>query len=370
MAHLRYTREVELGRVPVAGFPLILTNTYAVHWLSLNYLLEMYSDGAKLSSIKTYAQHLGDFISQLEVECKAFDEVNEEWLKAYRLAIQSRGNTENYTCQVLRTCVTFLKWLEDSKYIRMVVGEGALYKVRITIGSKNGISHPCFKNESKNKRRSTAPRIEWIDIVKAHGPKRYDLAARFELMMSWGHGLGLRAFEVCNLKISQLPLRETAEKAIRGGVNLDITLTETKGDNEATIPVSPFLIKQTWDFIDIYRGEVTSERARISKLAYESYEDPGYIFLSKTTGSMLKAASFSNSVRNGFLAAVEAGELTCDERVWLHGLRHNFTVGLLKGLDDAGVRRPEAVARQATRHGSDDAMEPYLTDRFNRDFHG
>jgi integrase len=99
------------------------------------------------------------------------------------------------------------------------------------------------------------------------------------------------------------------------------------------------------------------------------YIEPKYIFLSDKTGSTLLPGSFSNSIRTAFLRAVDAGDLTEDERVWCHGLRHYFSVVLLKKLDEKKVNRPEAVARQATRHGCDDAMEPYLTERFNESFH-
>ena len=92
------------------------------------------------------------------------------------------------------------------------------------------------------------------------------------------------------------------------------------------------------------------------------------MFLSERSGDPLLPSSFSREIRTGFLKAVDAGDLTEDERVWCHGLKHIFSVVLLKRLDEKGVRRPEAVARQATRHSSEGAMEPYLTERFNDDF--
>jgi integrase len=128
------------------------------------------------------------------------------------------------------------------------------------------------------------------------------------------------------------------------------------------------LVKRTWEYIDIHRSSVIKTFKKIALDSYNKYEEPKQIFLSEKTGMAMSPVSWSNSVRKAFLTAVEKGDLTEDERVWCHGLRHNFTTVLLRSLDDKGVKRPEAIARQSTRHGSDEAMEPYLNDRFNNDF--
>lgn len=375
MAFLRTTHKAKIMGGVVSGFPLILKNDYNVHWMSLTYFLDLMGGGLSVGTLKTYAQHITDFISQLEVDGVAIDEVSDTWLIAYKKDILKRktngggSNTENYAVQVLRSVINFMHWLEENRYIRGVIGVGKLYKVRIVETSK-GIKHFLTKDKSKDKRKFVAPRSEWIEIIKQYGPVREDLSTRFELMIDWGQTLGLRAFETCNLTIDLLPLLETAVKAILNKKNVYIELKVTKGGRPAKIPVSPLLIKKTWEYINGDRSVVIDKCRKKAKKDYSVYQEPDYIFLSDKTGGGMCPRSYSNSIRSAFLAAVENGDLTDDERVWAHGLRHNFTVTYLRNLDRNDVKRPEAIARQVTRHGSEDAMEPYLMDRFNEDFDG
>jgi integrase len=371
MASIRYTSEVSLSGGKVVKFPLILSGQFKVNWLCLNYFLDLQSQGVSAGSIHTYAHQLCDLVSQLEAEGgMAIDQVHDAWLIAYKNSILERSNTEDYASQVLRTCLAFFKWLEDEEYFTNLIGEDNYCRIRIKLLESGMLKHPAIKVIHKYKRRTITPRIEWINAIKPYGPGRDDLASRFNLMVDWGADLGLRAKEICALTISQLPTLETAQKALRDEKNLQIKLTVTKGSVAAVIPVSPLLIKKTWDFIHTDRCNVVETWVKRKLKRRTVFHDTGYVFLSDKTGGKLTTTSFSNTVRNAFLAAVEAKDLTIDERVWLHGLRHNFTANLLKSLDESGVERPEAIARQVTRHGSEEAMEPYLSDRFNEDFHG
>ena len=278
-------------------------------------------------------------------------------------------NSSNYASQVLRTVVHYLYWLEQNKFVRNVVGETKHHKVRIQ-GSVRGIKHPLTKFGTGTSKSTVTPRKEWIETIKAYGPEREDLAERFELMVDWGMSAGLRAHEICALKISQLPTRETAVNALRESRKVYIKLTVTKGSKVDSIPISPLLLIRTWDYIELIRPDITEWFAKKSKSEYELYEEPDAIFLSSKTGKAVTSRSLSNSIRSAFLRAVEAGDLTIDEKVWTHGLRHNFTTNLLKGFDAAGVKRPEALARQATRHAREDSLEDYSSERFNEDFNG
>jgi integrase len=371
MALIRYTDQTYIAGGKVNKFPVIMTRDSTVHLLSLNYFLDLYATHSPLSTIKTYAGHVCDLLSQLEAEDgMGLDQIHDAWIRVYKESIVGRNNTENYASQVLRTCISFLKWLEDQGIFKNLIGEKSSCQVRIKILDSGAVIHPAITKEHRGRRKGGTPRIEWINAIKPYGPKRPDLSNRFELMIDWGKDLGLRAKEICALKIEQLPSLDSSLKALREERLLDIKLTVTKGSKSAVIPVHPLLIKKTWDFIYTDRVIVTEIfNKRLSKDAVV-YSDPGFIFLSEKTGSNIGPVSFSNSIRKAFLFAVKTGELTLDERVWLHGLRHNFTTSVMKKLDSKGVLRPEAITRQITRHGSDEALEPYLTDRFNRDFHG
>lgn len=376
MAKLRLTRSAAIGREQVSQFPLILNNDSSVAWLALKYFLDLRRQGVGASSISTYAAHITDAMSQLEVDGRTIWNVSDGWLQSYRHALLTRNdidhrqvNTENYASQVLRTVVNFLYWLEAHEYIRGVVGKTAQYPVRIT-QSARGIQHGLVKINRGGTKKFGAPQSGWINVVKLYGPKRDDLAERFELMIEWAASLGLRAAELCHLEIGQLPGEDSADKALYESRNLQMRIVFAKGRKQSNVPVSPLLVKKTWNYIHGSREKITAKHKRRARTSYKVFRDPGWVFLSDLTGDRLEARAFSNSVRSAFLKAVDSGELTLDERVWVHGLRHNFTVNLLRKLDEKGVKRAEAVARQVTRHGSEDAMAPYLTDRFNDSFDG
>lgn len=375
--HLRTTSSASIRGEVTKGFPLILNDKYKVDWISLEYFLYLHRS-VRVSSLGLYGRHLLDLLSQLKVDNIALDDINDDWLIAYKNSLLERKNvsgirnSKNYASQVLRTVIHYLHWLEQNKFIRNVVGVTKNHRIRVEFGvvGKKGMKHPLTKNGSALNKRKITPRKEWIEAVKIHGPERRDLASRFELMIDWGSGAGLRAMEICALNKLCLPGRETAKKALEDGRKVYIQLPKTKGGKEDRILVSPLLVMRTWDYIDIYRPDVTEFFTNKFKAKYEVYEEPDEIFLSNKTGQAVNSRSFSNGVRSAFLKAVESGTLTLDEKVWAHGLRHNFTTNLLKGLDAGGVKRPEAIACQATRHSHEDSLEPYTSERFNEDFHG
>jgi integrase len=371
---LRTTRNALVRGGAVEGFPLILNGQYEVDWLTLEHFLDLHRSVA-VSSLKLYATHLVDFLAQLEVDGLNLDDVTDEWLIAYKNSLLNRENSSgirnssNYASQVLRTVVHYLYWLEQNKFVRNIVGETKHHKVRIQ-ASERGIKHPLTKNGAGSSKSIVTPRKEWIETVKTYGPEREDLTERFELMIDWGMSAGLRAHEICALTISQLPVRETAVNALKEGRKVYVKLTVTKGSKVDNIPISPLLLIRTWDYIELYRPDITEWFSKKSKSEYEVYREPDEIFLSSKTGKAVTSRSFSNSIRSALLRAIEAGDLTVDEKVWTHGLRHNFTNNLLKGFDAAGVKRPEALARQATRHAHEDSLENYSGERFNEDFNG
>lgn len=372
---VRTTRAAKIFGSLVSGFPLILDDKYNVEWIALEFFIDSYRGGMTIGTLRTYAQHISDFLAQLRMDGIKPDDVSDPWLMAYKNEIRTRKNTtgkcnsENYATQVLRSTIAYLYWLESEEVIRGIVGESKHHPVRIErVGT--GISHPLAIDKTKDKRKTITPRSDWINAIKQYGPTRPDLTKRFELMIDWGRTLGLRSAEICGLTVDLLPLRETAERAIIDKKNVFIRLRKTKGNKPATIPVSPLLIKKTWDYVDADRMIVVKKFQRYAKAHYSTYKVPDDIFLSDKTGVAIGPQSFSNAVRSAFLSAVKNGVLTIDERVWSHGLRHNFTANLLRKLDKMNAPRPEAIARQVTRHASVETMEPYMTDRFNEDFDG
>ena len=375
MAFLRKTTNANIdGIAGVSGFPVILDHTFQVHTLSLQYFLDCLKTVA-VSSVGTYGSHINDFISQLEVDGKKVSDINDAWLKAYKDAIKKRNddevhNTENYASQVCRTVVDYCLWLTTNNYEPYLCGTTKNHKIQVSFSESNRVKHSTIENKNSDKRQKIAPRSNWIEYIKPYGPKTPRVAKRFELMIDWGRLSGLRAREICFLKIKNLPQRETAERARLSERLVPTSLSVTKGGRKEVVRVPPSLVLETWDYIDLYRVQIVKKFICIHKKDRRraKYIEPPSIFLSDKTGQNLCPISFSISIRKAYLEAVRKGKLTEDERVWAHGLRHNFITKTLKANDEAGYKHPERLTMQSTRHSSLGAMEVYTGDRFCDDF--
>lgn len=372
MAYLKYTTSAKVyGSDSVEGFPLILTENKNVHTLSLHYFLDK-GKGVEISSLKTYAQHLVDFLSQLEADedLEGMLLVDDDYLAEYKQSIINRAeykNKERYAVSVLGSVLSYLLWLENNGYFYNLIGETPEYKVRISFDRKSKIKHPLTKKHKDKHKTIIVPRSDWIEKIIKFGPKDELASSIFELMIEYGKVCALRSKEICHLKISDLPGRETVEKKLAEEENVYLHLGTTKGGKEADIPVSHSLLLKTWDYIELFRHHRVNVGQKKARKQYRAYIEPPYVFLN-VNGDMFSSKGFSNSVRRAFLKAVEFGDLTEDERVWAHGLRHHAITKLLRALDSAGVRRAEAVARTVSRHASDDTLEPYTSARYDESF--
>ncbi len=372
MAHIRLTKNALLNGEAVKGFPLIVTASCSVDWCSLEYFLHLKRTCA-LSSIRTYAGHLVDCLAQLEVDNRSLVTIDERWLQEYKNSILVRSshgkkNTEAYACQVIRTVVAYCYWLETSGYAQLLCGITREYAIQVSVRDNGSVLHPLALDKSADKRSALAPRSEWIETVKRHGPATDTASKKFDLMVDWYSSAGPRAHEICSLLKSRLPSLEAAKRAATDGRNLRIVLNKTKGGTNEPLPTSPLIIVRTWEYIATQRADVVRRfRMRSAKRGHK-YAEPDEIFLSEKTGRAMTPKAVSNSVRQAFLKAVEAGALARDERVWLHGLRHHFATNFLKSLDSKNVRNPERIARVATRHRSEETLDGYANERFNSDF--
>lgn len=372
MAQIRLTKNALLNGDVIKGFPLIIAASCSVDWCALEYFLHLKRTCA-LSSIRTYAGHLVDVLSQLEVDKRNLVTIDEGWLEAYKKSIKDRAsrgkeNTESYACQVIRTVVAYCYWLETRGYAQLLCGVTDKYAIQVSVRENGNVLHTLAVDKSADKRSALAPRSEWIEIVKRYGPATDKASKKFDLMVDWYSSAGPRAHEICLLQMDRLPSLETAKRAAMAGRNLRILLNKTKGGTNEPLQVSPLIVIRTWEYISTQRADVIRRfRMRAAKRGYK-YIEPREVFLSEKTGCALTPKAISNSVRQAFLRAVDAGALELDERVWLHGFRHHFATNFLRSLDSRNVRNPERIARVATRHRSAETLDGYANERFNSDF--
>ena len=363
MAYINYLDEVKLSNKVYKKFPVILNNEHILNRLVLKYFLShrvVWSE----NTLHTYSKHLCDFFSQLEVENPevSFDYIDDDWLEAYADQILERNsNFPIYVSQILTTVINFLVWCEDNEYCKNLIGTASTFKIRI-ISNKDSFTHQLIQYYSKQKSPlKLAPKEEWIEKVLAvEHFKSNSLETRFSVMVDWGKDAGLRAHEICALNIDQIPARDEIEKSLIAKKNINIVLNVTKGMKKSTIPVSPDLLKKTRDYMDFERKEIIKKFREKSQLTRKAYSPPQEVFLSLKTGQALHPRTLSNQIRTGWCQAVKDGELTEDQHVWTHGLRHRFATTISKGVSErTNIRDPQQVIKMLTRHKHASTVDTY-----------
>lgn len=363
MAYVDYADEVIFAGKSHKKFPLILNNEHIINRLTLKYFLSqrvLWGEG----TLYTYTKHVCDFISQLELENKecSFDHIDEYWLEAYANQISNRNpGSEGYVSQLLSSVIDFLFWCETNNYCKNLIGVTSKFKIKV-FQTKNGVTHNLVKYYNKQRESpKIAPRDEWIETVLSEEYfKSEDLEIRFNLMVEWGRRCGLRAHEICALSIDQIPSRETLEQNIIEKNNSFIKLTVTKGKKKARIPVSGILLKKTLDYIESERNQLIKKFKNEARLQRKAYIPPQQVFISSTTGQALHRRTFSNQLRSRWLQALENGNLTQDQYVWVHGLRHRFATDKLKKISQLKhIRDPREVTKTLTRHSHSSTLDIY-----------
>lgn len=363
MAYIDYAGEVIFAGKSHKKFPLILNNDHIINRLTLKYFLSQRILW-DTTTLNTYVKHICDFISQLEVENKecSFDHIDDHWLEAYANQISNRNTgSGGYVSQLLSSVIGFLFWCENNNYCKNLIGVTSKFKIKV-FQTKNGVTHNLVKYYKKQEASpKIAPRDEWIETVLSEEYfKSEDLEIRFNLMVEWGRSCGLRAHEICALSIDQIPSRETLEKTIIEKKNIFIELTVTKGKKKARIPVSGILLKKTLDYIESERNQLIQKFKNKARLQRKAYIPPQQVFISSTTGQALHRRTFSNQLRSRWLQALENGNLTQDQYVWVHGLRHRFATDKLKKNSQLKhIRDPREVTKTLTRHSHSSTLDIY-----------
>ncbi|MBB1439852.1 site-specific integrase [Shewanella sp. SG41-4] len=377
MAYVRYTNKVSFASVGFKnkkGFPVIFTSSKFIHRLSLQYFLSI-RQNLSINTIATYASHLCDFLSQLETDNEGlletdqiqWDEIDDAWFEGYsneliRRYCSEADNSTNYVSQVLRTVIAYLLWCENQGFARNLIGTTDVSSIRVKKNeSGKEASHPLVTRLSRQKSpKRSAPKERWIEVVKESTTLvSKQVRYRYELMIDWCVASGLRAHEVCALTTHQLPLRKTAVNAHINEENVFINLSVTKGSKSALLPISPLLVIRTWDFIEHERVKTLKPFLEIARKSRINFVEPKEIFLSSTTGRAINPRTFSNQVRSAWLSAVNSNQLTEDESVWVHGLRHRYTTNKRKALKN------DELTKHLTRHKSIDSLDVYSFEYLN-----
>lgn len=344
----------------ISRFPLVVYDDGSADMDIMRYLLSCLAGGGAIRSLETYATHLRDFHSQILVDKKAVGEVTDAYLSAYHEAIKNRASMP-YASQVVRTVIAFLSYLEEKGKITGVIGETSRHAVRVSRTKNGSISYRLARG-GKTPKSNQFPSIHAIDAVKcaiSHAP---ELSERFSIMIDWCHVRGLRAMEVCALRVSQLADRGSVERALEDDRVLEVRLSQTKGGKPRMVEVHPLLLARTWKWIDTGRVEIQRAFRRKARAQGIMVPMTDAIFLSGSTGVALTPKAFSNAIRKAFKRAVAAGELTEAERVWAHGLRKRMINREVRNDRSNNDGRKERELMHQTGHGSLAALGRYVAD--------
>lgn len=124
--------------------------------------------------------------------------------------------------------------------------------------------------------------------------------------------------------------------------------------------MSGILLKKTLDYIESERNQLIKKFKNEARLQRKAYIPPQQVFISSTTGQALHRRTFSNQLRSRWLQALENGNLTQDQYVWVHGLRHRFATDKLKKISQLKhIRDPREVTKTLTRHSHSSTLDIY-----------
>jgi integrase len=340
------------GRV-CAGIPVFIGEN-GVDWLPSDWLRKKFRRGLAVRSVATYAEHLRVLMTKMESDRRGWLDIDDEWLeRAYSAHLLSGPRAAP---QALRTQLAFLMSIERDGFVKGLIGVGPHFKIELGQDGK-----PLWMRAALAPLTlPNLPTHDAIDSTMAHLAVRdSSLYARNELMMRWQSSAGLRADEVCGLKISELPNRAHAMKLLDDQKGVLVTLSHTKGRSARSLKVHPLLIVETQDWIETDRDVLVCRLAERAGRRGSSFLDPEFVFLSAAGGKM-HPGSLSNLIRIGFKEAVRCGDAAATDRVWSHGLRHRGLHDDLKARRAVGQKAAELHTMHHAGHRSLVPTERYV----------
>ena len=340
------------GRV-CAGLPVFVGKN-GVDWVLADWLRRRFMKGLKKRSVSTYSQQFRGLLSAMEKQSLAWKDLDDDVLE--RCFNEHQRTGPRTAPQALRTQLQFLKSLEATGVVRGLIGVGPDFRIELGADGK-----PLWLQST------LAPLIlpklpsrEAIETTMAYlavqDPRLY---ARNELMMRWQSVPGLRADEVCGLKVAQLPDRKKSLRLLEEERGALVTLTTTKGRTARSLKVHPLLVLETLDWVESDRDDLLEALSKRAKEIGRTFVDSGEVFLS-ARGSKLDPRSLSNLIRTAFKAAACAGQVGSSDRVWSHGLRHRALHDDLKHRQQVGQRAAELHTMHHAGHSSLEALETYI----------
>lgn len=296
------------------------------------------------SSIWEYAKIIRAFLAFARLHGMTLERMTDDFLTKWRDWRRAQPNVADRRVNDCLGCVfQFLKWLEESRRIRHVVGiyapgeangipdghvfpVGALLKLRGPpggpvrrewttelflggVGSAESDRHTPVDDEIR--------RVHIALLRKRHG-------VRDALAHSWAEETGARRAELLSIDVGQIPDDDRLAQLMERDEQYAIKVIRKNKASGAMIYPTIDLLIRTRDYIDTERAIVVARaEARIP-----GYVNPAALFISGQTGERLSPNALTKLSGNAFQEA-------CVEKASLHRLRGTFAHNALDALLDA-----------------------------------
>lgn len=319
------------------NFPLIITNTYCedkehvketIVWEMVDFLIYLQQDRERSpKTIKSKAENLTDLLNFCERQSKlglyewgeigfTWRELNDSAIKKFRAYCFEDGLEPGTVRKKINDMYEFLIWAEfQEKITHGMCGVPEMIdhttKRLYPVSLEGKIYHDPKTGEIKwisykgNVKVSVPTQDNFIGVIKegdidalfdnlenkrekASSGSKDSLINRDALVVQWLMDSGLRVSELVALDIDILPTRERAEEATENNEILMVELIKgTKNGKKRMVKVSPYLIEDTYHYIEFYRTN--------SEICTKN--EPNALFLSVTTGNRINAQTITNLIR-------------------------------------------------------------------------
>ena len=312
------------GDIP-ANFPIIVDEGMAIIEPAFAYLHELATIPGRshaAETIRTYGEHLHDWLDSLEQSRIAWDGVGEREIAAWRnrmLECPSPHTKRPYARSTIndrvRTVCRFYGWAHQRGWIAELPFH--YIDVRVLHRRQSMLAHLDVRPGVVTANALTVSEAERLPrALRADQLRRLfsALAPPYDLMASWALVTGIRRKELCALKLFQIP--ETAHLDADEHPLIGIGLRITKGGYPRTVYPPIRLLDATHRYIDEVRGPLIRRLRRADR----SWPAPSALFLT-SRGGPVSAARFTAAMGTAFKAAGVIGTG--------HWLRHCFAMTML-----------------------------------------
>jgi len=335
---------------PYPGVPFLVDNDMALVKVANDYLRHVAVVRGRAASKRTwttYGNHLYEYFSFLEANDVEWDSVNQTHFAAWRDSMLNRGNKRNTVNQRLGAVTAFYQWaLNEGMTHSMPFNKESVWvaKPKGFLAHVDASGGRFEANELTLKTHKPVPKFLHTEqakqFVAALTPRRNRLMA----YLMWLTGMRREEVVSLNLNVLPNPSGHPVDRALK--MNLDSTITPTKGDKTRWVMLPYDLAVQLFDYLDY-------ERPALEKKFKSKYKVGTDLLFLTQYGEPISLEGLNNS----FSKASKKSGIKCTP----HMLRHTFaTYELVRMTEHKGDNGALYWVKERLGHSSITTTEVYI----------